>query len=52
MHKATLETVYDKNIRIVAWGTYDLSKPRTRILLRAIREAGVDIVECHQDVWS
>ncbi|MCH8843604.1 MAG: glycosyltransferase [SAR324 cluster bacterium] len=52
MHKATLETVYDKNIRIVAWGTYDLSKPRTRILLRAIREAGVDIVECHQDVWG
>jgi glycosyltransferase involved in cell wall biosynthesis len=38
--------------RIVAWGTYDLGKPRTRILLRGLRELGVDVVECHADVWA
>lgn len=33
------------------WGTYDLGKPRTRILIRGLKEAGVDLVECHADVW-
>jgi glycosyltransferase involved in cell wall biosynthesis len=37
---------------VVAWGTYDLGKPRTRILLRGLREAAVDLTECHVDVWS
>lgn len=39
-------------IRLVFWGTYDLSKPRGRILLRGLRENGVSVVECHADVWS
>lgn len=39
-------------MRIVFWGTYDMGKPRNRILLRGLREAGVDIVEIHRDVWS
>lgn len=34
------------------WGTYDLGKPRTRILLRGLREAGADLVECHTEIWS
>ena len=36
---------------VVAWGTYDLGKPRVRILLRGLRENGVEVIECHQDVW-
>ena len=39
-------------MRIIAWGTYDLTKPRTRILLDAMRAAGIDVEEVHADVWS
>lgn len=39
-------------MRVVFWGTYDLGKPRTRILLRGLRENGVEVVECHADVWA
>jgi glycosyltransferase involved in cell wall biosynthesis len=38
-------------MRVVCWGTYDLGKPRNRILLRGLREAGVELVEIHRDVW-
>ncbi|HKP26997.1 MAG TPA: glycosyltransferase [Dongiaceae bacterium] len=38
--------------RVVLWGTYDLGKPRTRILIRGLAEAGVALVQCHVDVWS
>lgn len=36
---------------VVVWGTYDLSKPRTRILLGGLRHNGADILEIHADVW-
>lgn len=39
-------------MRVVCWGTYDLGKPRNRILLRGLREAGVELVEIHADVWG
>jgi glycosyltransferase involved in cell wall biosynthesis len=38
--------------RVIAWGTYDLGKPRTRILIRGLRDQGVEIVECHRSVWE
>ena len=38
-------------MKIVYWGTYDLGKPRNRILLRGLRENNVHIVECHKDLW-
>lgn len=38
--------------RIVVWGTYDLGKPRVRILLQGLREVGVSLHECHADVWQ
>ena len=41
-----------KPLRVVFWGTYDTGKPRTRILLRGLRELGVELLECHTDVWS
>ena len=37
--------------RVVLWGTYDLGKPRVRILIRGLRENGIEVVECHSDVW-
>lgn len=37
--------------RLVFWGTYDLSKPRTRILLDGLREIDADVTEIHAEVW-
>lgn len=34
------------------WGTYDLGKPRVRILERGLRENGIDLLTCHHDVWG
>ena len=39
-------------MRIVFLGTYDTGKPRVRILLRGLRENGVEVVEIHRDVWG
>ena len=39
-------------MRVICWGTYDLGKPRNRIMLRGLREAGVELVEIHKDVWG
>lgn len=39
-------------MRVVFWGTYDKGKPRVRILLQGLRENGVDVVECHREVWG
>jgi glycosyltransferase involved in cell wall biosynthesis len=39
-------------LRVLAWGTYDLGKPRTRILLSSLaRRADISLVEVHADVW-
>ncbi len=37
--------------KAVFWGTYDIGKPRNRIMLRAMRDAGMDVQECHCEVW-
>lgn len=37
---------------VVVWGTYDVGKPRVRILLKGLQENGVNLHECHADVWS
>lgn len=36
----------------LAWGTYDESKPRTRLMLGALRDAGLLQATRHADVWS
>jgi glycosyltransferase involved in cell wall biosynthesis len=38
--------------RLVFWGTYDLGKPRIRILLEGLGETGAEVTEIHADVWS
>lgn len=42
----------EPSFRIAWWGTYDLGKPRNRILLRGLAENGVEIAQCHRDVWA
>jgi glycosyltransferase involved in cell wall biosynthesis len=39
-------------MRVLFWGTYDLGKPRNRILIQGLRENGVEVVECHAHVWA
>jgi len=39
-------------INILFWGTYDVGKPRLRILMRGLKENQAKITECHYDVWS
>lgn len=39
-------------MRVVLWGTCDLSKPRVRILRDGLARNGVELVECHMQVWS
>ena len=39
-------------LNILFWGTYDLGKPRLRILMRGLKENQAQIAECHYDVWS
>lgn len=41
----------EKTIHAVMWGTYDLGKPRTRIIRDGLRKAGVALTECHTDIW-
>lgn len=40
-----------EKMKIVYWGTYDLGKPRNRILLRGIRANRIEVTECHTDLW-
>jgi len=41
----------DRPLHVVLWGTYDLGKPRTRILRDGLREIGVEVTEIHADIW-
>jgi glycosyltransferase involved in cell wall biosynthesis len=34
------------------WGTYDLSKPRNRILIQGLLESGAQVEECRAAVWD
>lgn len=39
-------------MRICFFGTYERDYPRNQILLKAIRAAGAEIVECHYPLWD
>ncbi|HEX9186453.1 MAG TPA: glycosyltransferase [Vicinamibacteria bacterium] len=39
-------------VRLLCWGTYDTSKPRTRILRDGLRAIGAVLHECHAPVWE
>ena len=39
-------------MRVIFWGTYDTGKPRVRIMLRGLKEFGVEVTECHVEVRS
>jgi len=39
-------------LHLVVWGTYDIGKPRVRILMRGLRDNGAKVTECHREVWT
>lgn len=39
-------------MRVVYWGAYDVGKPRNRIMIRGLRENGVEVIECHYHLWQ
>lgn len=41
-----------KNKTIVCWGTYDLGKPRVRILLDSLHKSSYHVIECHSNIWN
>lgn len=42
----------ERCVRVLAWGTYDVGKPRTRILLSSIAgRTDISLIEMHADVW-
>jgi len=36
---------------VIVWGTYDLGKPRVRILLNAAQQVGIELYTVHSDIW-
>lgn len=38
-------------MKIVLWGTYDVGKPRIRILNDGLRALGIEVIEIHKDIW-
>lgn len=39
-------------MRVVYWGTYDDGKPRNRILITGLKENGIEVRECHRNIWD
>lgn len=39
-------------MRILCWGTYDTGKPRARLLLKGLRDNGVEVEERHANIWE
>jgi glycosyltransferase involved in cell wall biosynthesis len=39
-------------LRVLVWGTYDFTKPRTRILLDGLEQAGAHVETIHAPVWG
>lgn len=42
----------EPGLRVLFWGTYDLSKPRNRIFRDGLRQCGARVDECHASVWE
>lgn len=42
----------NRNNTIVCWGTYDIGKPRVRILLNSLNKSPFKVIECHKNIWN
>ena len=41
-----------KSKRVVFWGSYDKGKPRVRLLLAGAKAMGIEVLECHKEIWK
>jgi glycosyltransferase involved in cell wall biosynthesis len=41
-------------MRVLYFGTYSLGEgyPRNSVIIQGLRESGVEVIECHADLWS
>lgn len=39
-------------VRVLVWGTYDLGKPRVRLMRDCLRQIDPDLIEVHDPVWE
>lgn len=39
-------------MKVVYWGTYDILKPRNRLMIRGLLENNIEVVQCHSDIWK
>lgn len=39
-------------VRVLLWGTYDLGKPRVRLMRDCLRQIDPDLIEVHHPVWN
>ena len=44
--------MYHKLKRVVFWGSYDKGKPRVRLLLAGAKAMGIEVFECHTEIWK
>ncbi len=38
-------------MKVCYFGTYD-NKPRNRIIIKGLRQSGIEVYECHVDIWQ
>ena len=43
---------FKSNSKVLFWGTYDLGKPRVRLLIKGAKSIGFTTIECHKNIWS
>jgi len=39
-------------MKIVYWGTYDLGKPRNRIMIKGLQRNNIEVIQCHTTIWE
>jgi glycosyltransferase involved in cell wall biosynthesis len=42
----------ERSLQACYLGTFDMTKPRNRIMIRSLRAVGGEVTEIHRDVWS
>jgi glycosyltransferase involved in cell wall biosynthesis len=40
------------SMKICYWGTFDREYPRNAILMSGLRQNGIELIECHFDLWK
>ncbi len=39
-------------MRVCYFGTYERDYPRNRVMIQALQEVGIEVVECHRPLWE